>query len=196
MRTIEHFVVCLLVLATRNLTIAQTNAAETNSITLYQIQAIESYRTNYIQLDRKIVTYDEALPKLKDRLNSPDARQVLSTVKQLQRYGDSIAGTDVMDRLVSLYYQTPSPGEQDTLKFTEESSLKLDLKGQLLIAIVMSGDSRRNKLLSDARNDPHYVIRAVAEGLVNELKKTDHFKHGNVPVPPPREEGHTTQRGP
>lgn len=160
-----------------------TNETKTNSIPHYLPQANQMDRTKYIGLDGKVVTYEEALPKLKERLGDIDKERVLETVKLLQWYGDSIAGSDVMDALVKLYTSISSPTQQDALKMTKEEALDLELKGQVLIAIVMSGDHRRVKLMSEASNDPHYGIRGLANWLSAEIRQRDHFKRGFVPPP-------------
>jgi hypothetical protein len=136
----------------------------------------------YVEVEGKVLTYEEALPRLKAMLVSTNAETVIDAVKNLGWYGDSIAGSDVVEALVILYRKTPSPAQADTASLSRIEAQQLELKLQILATVAATGDARRGELLSAARLDRNESIRKMATRIEDDVKRYDHLQKGGKPA--------------
>lgn len=124
--------------------------------------------SNYIMINGKTMTYDEAYSVLQTQLGSSDINQKLEAIQNFGLFGNKLNGDPIIQQLIDLYEATPSPPlKSDAHTLTEEQRNQVKIKYLVLYAVAGSGDSKRGALLREAEADPSPIIR----GSVQDIKK-------------------------
>ncbi|MFA5192066.1 MAG: hypothetical protein WC740_15160 [Verrucomicrobiia bacterium] len=118
-----------------------------------------------VKFGGKIRTQEEALPQILEYLWQDDKEKLIEAVDALNRFGTSIAETEVIDRLIELYRSTISPKEVDYLFLSQDEGNALELKLAILLTVSSSKDRRKAEILKDAESDVNETVRKVAKRI-------------------------------